>query len=322
MGRFLIRRLLLAIVVLFGVTSLTYLMMTAAAGNYVPGLDLQGQIRPEDIDRLRVSLGLDRPVHIQYLSWMSGILQGDFGRSMIDGSTVVSNLGQRLPNTLLLSLTSLVIGVFGGVVMGVASALNRGRFLDRAFSVVAVAGFAIPQFWLGLILILIFAVGFRSWGLPALPSSGAFDPVSGGGFADRVLHLILPAATLSFVYLSVWSRYVRSSMITALSEDYVRTARSKGLREVRVVFGHAFRNAVMPLVTLIGLEFPRLVSGSLVVEVIYGWPGVGRFAYERALAYDYTSVMGVTAFVAVMVVFGSLVADIGYGMADPRIKYE
>lgn len=321
MAAFLVRRLLLAIPVLFIVTSVTYLIIASAGGSYIPGLDLQGNMRPEDVERLRQSLGLDQPLHVQYLSWLSGILRADFGHSMVDGSSIIADILQRLPNTLLLTITGLALGMIGGSAVGIVSALNRGRGLDKAFSVVAVAGFAIPQFWLGLLLILVFAVGFRSWGLPALPSGGALDQLNGGDFMDRLAHLVLPAVTLAFVNLSVWSRYVRSSMIGVLSQDYVRTARSKGLGEFRVVVGHALRNAGLPLVTLIGLELPRLVSGSLVVEVIYGWPGIGRYAYQAATSFDYTAVMGVTTFVAILVVFGSLLADLFYSVLDPRIRF-
>jgi peptide/nickel transport system permease protein len=319
---FFARRLLLAIPVLLGVTTITYLTMAASAGDYVPGVTLESNLRPEDIDRLRASLGLDQPLYIQYLRWLAQLVRGDLGRSMIDGTPVIGQILERLPNTLLLAVTAILLGGTLGAVVGVASAVNRDRFADKFLSGVAVAGFAVPQFWLGLLLILLFAVGFRAWGLPALPSSGAYDPVSGGGLGDRFVHLILPAVTLSFFYLSVWSRYVRSSMLGVLSQEYVRTARAKGVHEQTVLLRHALRNALMPLVTLIGLELPRLVSGALVIEVIFAWPGIGRLAYERALAYDYTAVMGVTTFVAAMVIFGSIMADFLYGVLDPRIKVQ
>ena len=322
MGRHLIRRCLAAIPVFIGVTSLTYVTMAASAGDYVPGLNLDSYLRPGDVERMRASLGLDRPLWLQYVSWLFGVLHGDFGRSMTDNSPVISLLLERLPNTLLLSATALGFGIVLGVLVGVICALNRGRVVDKLLSGVAVAGYAIPQFWLGLVLILAFAVAPRSWGLTGLPAAGAYDPVSGGNVPDRLVHLILPALTLSFLYISIWSRFVRSSMIGVLSQDFVRTARSKGLAERRVVFIHALRNAVMPLITLVGLEIPRLVSGSLVVEVIFDWPGVGRLAYDRATQYDYTTVLGVTAFVAIMVVLGSLIADLLYGVLDPRVRLQ
>jgi peptide/nickel transport system permease protein len=319
---FLVRRMLLAIPVLLGVTAFTYFTMAVSAGNYVPGLTEETYLRPEDLERLRQYLGLDRPLLVQYLSWLGQIVQGDLGRSMTDRIPIMDHLLSRLPNTLSLAIPAALIGNVIGAMVGMVSALNRGKWIDKVFSGIAVAGFAIPQFWLGIILILTFSIGLRSWGLPALPSSGVYDPVSGGGIGDRIAHLILPTITLSFLYMSAWSRYVRSSMLGVLSKDYVRTARAKGLRERRVVVGHALRNALMPLVTLLGLELPRLVSGAVVVEVIFAWPGIGRFAYERALSYDYTAVMGVTTLAAIMVVLGSIFADLVYALLDPRVTVE
>src|SRR2546428_91919 len=175
---------------------------------------------------------------------------------------------------------------------------------------------------LGLLLILVFSVQLQAWGLPFLPSGGVTTPGLGGGdLLDRVVHLILPATVLSFVYLSIWSRFTRSSMLEVLSQDYVRTARAKGMTERRVVYMHALRNAVIPLVTLVGLELPALVSGGLVVEVVFSWPGIGKLLYERALQTDYTTVLGITTFAALLVVAGNLLADILYAFLDPRIRY-
>src|SRR5258708_31069443 len=219
MGGYLLRRVLLAVPVLIGVTTITFITMSASAGNYIPGLDLESNLRPEDLERLRVSLGLDRPGWLQYLSWLWDLARGNLGTSMIDHIPITTHLGERLPNTLLLAGAAIVVGNLLGILIGVTCALNRGKRLDKILSSAAVAGFAIPQFWFGLLLILVFAVGFRSWGLPALPSSGAYDPVNGGDLGDRLLHLILPATTLSLVYVSSWSRFVRSSMLTVLSQE-------------------------------------------------------------------------------------------------------
>jgi peptide/nickel transport system permease protein len=321
LAKYMLRRLAIAIPVVLGVTILTFLVMHMTAGNYVPGLDYNPNLKPADIARIRANLGLDRPIWLQYLSWLGGMLHGDFGRSLIDGSPVMSHILERLPNTLELTVTAILLGVLISIPLGVTGALRRGGKVDNFFTVLSTAGFAIPQFWLGLILILFFSVQMHAWGLPWMPSSGAYSAFEGGDPLDRLLHLAMPAIVLSFFYLSVWSRFVRSSMVEVLSQDYVRTARAKGMVERRVVYQHALRNAVIPLVTLVGLELPALVSGGLVVEVVFGWPGIGRLLYERALQFDYTTVMGITTFAALLVVLGNLLADVLYAVLDPRVRY-
>ena len=321
LGRYLLRRVGAAIPVFLGVTILTFLVMHATAGSYVPGLDFNPGLKPEDIARIRANLGLDRPLWLQYVTWLAGIAHGDFGNSLIDGSPVMRHILDRLPNTLELTVTAILLGILLAIPLGVTGALRRGGKLDNFFTVLSTAGFAVPQFWLGLILILFFSVQLHAWGLPWLPSGGAFSSFNGGDPLDRIEHLVMPAVVLSFFYLSIWSRFVRSSMVEVLSQDYVRTARAKGMTERRVVYQHALRNAVVPLVTLVGLELPALVSGGLVVEVVFGWPGIGRLAFERATQYDYTTVMGITTFAALLVVFGNLVADVLYALLDPRIRY-
>jgi len=321
LAKYTVRRVLASIPVVLGVTVLTFLVMHATAGSYVPGLDLNPYLKPADIARIRSNLGLDRPLYVQYGTWLIGIAHGDFGRSLLDGSPVMSHIVERLPNTLELTVTAILLGVALSIPLGVTGALRRGGKIDNLFTLLSTAGFAIPQFWLGLILILFFSVQLHAWRLPWLPSGGAFSSFNGGDVMDRLEHLVLPATVLSFFYLSVWSRFVRSSMVEVLSQDYVRTARAKGMPERRVVYVHALRNAVVPLVTLVGLELPALVSGGLVVEVVFGWPGIGRLAFERATQYDYTTVMGITTFAALLVVFGNLLADVLYAWLDPRIRY-
>jgi peptide/nickel transport system permease protein len=169
-------------------------------------------------------------------------------------------------------------------------------------------------------LILLFSVQLHAWGLPFLPSGGVVTPFSGGDMVDRIAHLVMPATVLSFVYLAIWSRFTRSSMVEVLSQDYVRTARAKGMGDRRVLYVHALRNAIIPLVTLVGLELPGLVSGGLVVEVVFGWPGIGLLTYQRALAYDYTMVLGLVTFASILVVAGNLLADMLYAALDPRIR--
>ena len=319
--RYAARRLLASIPVLLGVTVVTFLILRLTSGGFVPGLELNPEIRAEDVARIRHNLGLDEPLYLQYLTWLAGLLHGDFGRSLTDGQPVLGHILGRLPNTLELTLTAALIAVLIAIPLGVAGALRRGSLIDHVTTAVSVAGVAVPTFWLGLLLILVFSVSFHAWGLPWLPSSGAFDLADEGSVAGRLLHLVMPATVLAFGYLAVWSRYTRSSMLEVLSQDYVRTALAKGMTERRMIYVHALRNAVAPLITLVGLELPTLVGGAAIVEIVFGWPGIGQLALERAFAHDYTTLMGLATFTGIAVVTGSLLADVLYAVADPRIRY-
>ena len=319
--RYAARRLLASIPVLFGVTLITFLILRLTSGGFVPGLELNPELRAEDVARIRHNLGLDEPLALQYLSWLAGLLHGDLGRSLTDGQPVLSHILDRLPNTLELTVAAVLLAALLAVPLGVAGALRRGSLIDHLATTVSVAGVAVPAFWLGLLMILVFSVTFHAWGLPWLPSGGAFDPADEGSVAGRLLHLVMPAIVLSFGYLAVWSRYTRSSMLEVLSQDYVRTALAKGMSHRHMVYVHALRNTVAPLITLIGLELPTLVGGAAVVEIVFGWPGIGQLALERALAHDYTTLMGLATFTGVAVVIGNLLADVLYAVADPRVRY-
>ncbi len=321
LARYVVRRLLASIPVLFGVTLITFLMLHATTGSFVPGLDINPNLRPADVQRIKHNLGLDQPLYLQYWYWITGLLHGDFGRSLVDGSPVWSHIAERLPNTLELTITAVLLGVLVSVPLGVMGALRRGSAIDSFLTLLSVAGVSIPQFWLGLLLILLFSVSFHAWGLPWLPSSGAQSSFGGGDPIDRVTHLVLPATVLAFFYVAVWSRFTRSSMLEVLAQDFVRTARAKGMPARRVTYVHALRNAVIPLVTLVGLELPGFVSGGAIVEIVFTWPGIGRLLLERALQYDYTTVLGLATFAALLVVVGNLLADVLYALLDPRIRY-
>ena len=315
------RRVVASIPVLIGVTLITFLLLHATAGSFVPGLEYNPNLRPADIDRIRRNLGLADPLWVQYWHWISGLVRGDFGRSLIDGSPVITHVLERLPNTLELTITSILLGIFISIPLGVVGALRRGSKLDHFFTFVSVSGVSIPSFWLGLLLILFFSVDFHAWGLPWLPSGGVMSPLGGGDFLDRLVHLLMPATVLAVFYIAIWSRFTRSSMLEVLAQDYVRTAKAKGMSSRRVVYLHALRNAIIPLVTLVGLELPSLVGGGAIIEIVFAWPGIGRLALERALQYDYTMVLGLTTFAAILVVVGNLLADVLYAVLDPRIRY-
>jgi peptide/nickel transport system permease protein len=340
-ARYIAGRVVATIPVLIGVTLITFLLMHFTAGNYVPGLDQNPNLTAEDLARIRATLGLDQPLPVQYLNWLGvaelleslglgallgghavapGLIEGDFGRSLTDGAPVLSQILVRLPATLELTVTAMLLGTTIAIPVGVLSALRRGTRVDATLTALAVTGFAVPQFWLGLVLVLVFSVSLHRAGLPSLPSGGSVAAFGGGDILDRIAHLILPALVLGFFYISTWSRFVRSSMIEVLSQDYVRTARAKGMPERRVHYVHALRNAIVPLITLVGLELPGIVSGAVVVEVVFGWPGIGLFAYQRAIAFDYTSVMGTTTLAAILVVGANLLTDLLYMVADPRVR--
>jgi len=320
MTRYIARRLLASIPALLGITLVTFLLMHATAGSFLPGLELNPNLRPEDIQRVRQNLGLDEPLPVQYWRWLTGLLRGDFGSSILNGRPVLGAILERLPNTLLLTGTALVIGVGLSVPFGIIGAVRRGR-TDNLLTFLSVIGVSLPAFWLGLLLILVFSITFNRLGWPWLPSGGATSAVGGGDLLDRAEHLIMPAVTLAFINLAIWSRFTRSAMLEALSQDYVRTARAKGMNERRVVYVHSLRNAVLPLVTLVGLELPALVGGGAIVEVVFSWPGIGRLALETALQYDFTMVLGLTTFTGILVIAGNLLADLLYALLDPRIRY-
>jgi peptide/nickel transport system permease protein len=226
-----------------------------------------------------------------------------------------------LPNTLVLTGVSLLASLVLSIPLGVFSAAKRGSWFDNTVTVLSVAAFAMPIFWLALLLILVFASQFRQWGLPSLPVSGMYDVRAGGGFLDRVEHLILPVVALSLGDLAVWTRYIRSQMLEVIRQDYVRTARAKGVGENGIIFGHAFRNALLPLITLVGLSLPGLVGGAFIVETVFAWPGLGRLTVEAARKSDYTLILGTVLMVSVLTLLANLLADVAYAVLDPRIRY-
>ncbi len=322
LAKYLLRRFLASIVVVLGVTAITLVLMDRTRGTYVPGIDLNPNLRPDDIERLRANLGLDRPFYVWYITWLWNVLHGDFGRSMIDGSPVTSHILERLPNTLELTATAILIGVLLSIPLGVIGALRRGSKVDHGLTVVSVAGFAVPQFWLGLLLILFFSVTLEQHGWPWLPSSGATSALGGGDILDRLEHLILPATVLSFFYLSLWSRFTRSSMLEVLSQDYIRTARAKGLSQPIVLWIHGFRNALVPVVTVIGVTMAVLIGGAVVTEIVFNIPGLGRLIISAILRRDYPVVQGVVLVTAAAYVLINLMVDVVNAFIDPRIRYE
>lgn len=327
MTKYLFRRMLQSIPVFLGVTIISFALIHAVPGGPMARLELDKDVKPEDIARIRANLGLDRPVWMQYFVWLgvmpnsrgefSGLLQGDMGVSFIDQTSVTKNIADRLPATLLLSVTSFVISLGIALPMGVWSAIRQYSWFDNVSTVLSTAGVSIPGFWFGLIAILLFSVELR-W----LPSGGMYTLGKDKDFFDLLKHLIMPAAILSILNVAGWNRYIRASVLEVMNQDYVRTARAKGLAERWVIFIHIMRNALIPVATLIGLAVPGLLSGALVTETIFGWPGMGRLAFHAATKRDYSMIMGTLVVGTVMVILGNLLADMAYGLLDPRISQE
>lgn len=320
MTRYIAGRVFQMVPLLLGITLLTYAIITLVPGGPVAGLELNPRTRPEDIARIKENLGLDQPWYLRYFAWLGNVIRGDLGVSLRDSTSVGDRILAVLPNTLLLTGSALAFALLLSIPLGVASAVKHNTFFDHLVTVGALAAYAVPSFWLAFLLIILFGVEFREWGLPALPVSGTYDlREGGGGFWDRLEHLVLPAFSLGLVQLAGWTRYIRSSMLEVTLQDFVRTARSKGLRERAVLYGHAFRNALLPLVTLVGLSLPELVGGAYITESVFSWNGMGLLTVNAARAGDYTMIMGTSLLLAVLTLVGNLIADLLLAVLDPRV---
>jgi peptide/nickel transport system permease protein len=322
MTALIVRRLLQMIPLLIGVSFLTFAIVNLVPGSPIASLEFNPRTRPEDIERIRHNLGLDRPWYERYFVWLSDVVQGDLGLSLANSTPVRDRLLGVLPNTLLLTGASLAIALSVSVPLGVFSAVRRNSIFDHVTTILATAFSSIPVFWLALLMIILFAVKFRDWGLPALPVNGTQDLRGYSGVLDRIEHLILPASAMALVQIAGWTRFIRSSMLESIRQDYVRTAEAKGLPRRVVIYSHAFRNALIPLVTLIGLAIPELFGGAYLIEQIFAWNGAGRLTYQAAQGSDYTLIMGATLMFAFLTMLGNLVADVVYAIADPRIRYD
>jgi len=319
-GRYVARRaieavplLLLISVILFGIIQIS--------GDPLAAYTVDSTLTSEDILRLRHYYGLDQPVPIQYLRWLGSVLTGDWGTSFISNVPVTQLIAQRLPNTVLLVAAAYSIVLVAAVVLGTYTAVHQYSAIDHVVTTFAFVGISIPSFWLGLLLLIFFAVGTRNLGLPYFPAGGMYDLAIGPTIPQILWHLVLPAVTLATVVAAGYIRYVRASMLEVIRQDYVRTARAKGVGEAAVLRRHAFKNAAIPLVTLMGLDLPRFLAGSVVVESIFAWPGMGRLFWEEAQRTDIPVVMAVLMFTSVLVVIFNLLADIAYAYLDPRIRY-
>ena len=312
MRRYLIRRLAQGAVVLFVVSAVVFAIVHAAPGG--PALLNNPDVDPKMAKEMEKQLGLDDPIPVQYARWLGNAVRGNLGRSYQHSLGTAELLWARIPNTLLLSGTALLIAVVLAVPLGMISAVYRYSALDYAATVTAFVGVSIPVFWLAILLIIVFSVTL-GW----LPSSGMLTVGLPFSMRDRLLHLLMPSIVLATFPLAQLTRYVRSSMVDALAQDYVRTARAKGLPERGVLGRHALRNALIPMVTVLGVLTPRLLGGAVVTETIFAWPGLGRLAVEAAVTRDYPVILGATLLVSTLVVLSNLITDFLYVVIDPRI---
>jgi peptide/nickel transport system permease protein len=322
MAGFIIRRFLISIPLLLGISFIVFALINLIPGSPIQAIAENPRARPEDIARIRANLGLDQPWPVRYFIWLGDAVRGNLGYSLTNFTSVTDRVLGALPNTLLLSGLSFLIALLVSIPLGVLSAVRRNSWIDHFLTVTSTAAFAVPIFWLGFLLILVFAVQFREWDLPAFPVSGTHDARGGGGFFDRLQHLILPALALGLKDLASFMRYIRGAMLENVRQDYVRTAQAKGLGQRAVIFGHAFRNSLISLATLIGLSLPGLFGGAFLIEQIFAWPGMGRLAIDALQDRDYTLAMGTLMFFAVLTILGNFLADVLYAALDPRIRYD
>ncbi|MCC6927969.1 MAG: ABC transporter permease [Gemmatimonadaceae bacterium] len=308
------RRLAQALPLLLVISVLVFALLHAAPGGPLAIYLENPNVRPEDIERLRRSLGLDRPLPVQYVAWLKGFVVGDWGFSFSDGRPVTVRMAERIPATLELIVASLVLALVAAVPAGVLAAARRRSRFDRGVSALSLAGISLPTFWFGLLLQLLFAVS-SGW----LPSSGRTS-ILGGGVADRLQHLILPATVLATVHAAVWTRYLRSSMLSVLAQRFILSAHGRGVPDRRVTFVHALRNALLPFVTIMLLDAAIMVSGAVVTESVFAWPGLGGLFTEALARRDYTVLMAFLMVASTAVIVLNLVADLSYRLLDPRVR--
>jgi peptide/nickel transport system permease protein len=346
MGRYVVRRLLQAIPMLFLLSIVLFALVNIAPGGPLAGHGRSRRMKPQKAEMLKRQFGLDKPLPVQYVVWLigndwmgvdadgdgmadshgtrQGILRGDFGFSFRTRRPVLGEIMDRLPNTIyLMSVTFAVVFILA-IPIGMISAVKQYSLFDIAVTTFSFAGQAIPEFWFGLILILVFYAGLDNpfTGEPLLPSGGMYTLEAGFSIWDRIQHLILPVMAQALGWIAWYSRFLRSSMLDVIHQDYIRTARAKGLRERAVLSRHALKNALIPLVTMFAVDLPYLFAGAVFIEMIFAWPGMGRLYYQAALQRDYPMLMATLIISAGIMIFSNLLADIIYAFLDPRIHYD
>lgn len=314
MLRYITRRALQAIPLLFLISVLVFTLIHAAPGGPLEMYLANPNVRPEDIERLRVALGLDRPLPEQYFNWLKGFLVGEWGYSFTDGRPVLERILERMPATLELIASAVVVATIVALPLGVFGALKKGGWVDHTTTVVSFAGISLPVFWVGLLLQLIFAVGL-GW----LPSAGRTS-FGDGSILDRLSHIIMPAIVLAALHAAAWSRFLRSSMGDAVRQRFVLAARARGIPEHRVIWRHALRTALLPFVTVVTMDAAIMVTGAVITESVFAWPGLGSLFTEALARRDYTVLMAFLMMTSGAVVFLNLAADVLYSALDPRVR--
>jgi peptide/nickel transport system permease protein len=313
--QYIIRRLLIAVPVLVGVTIFTFIIINLAPGNPVE-MQLNPFATEADLEIKKEALGLNDPIYIQYFHWLGSLLKGDFGYSFSTYEPVADMISNRIWPTILLMGAALLIAYIIAIPIGILSATKQYSWIDYLTTSVSFLGISVPNFFLGLGAIYLFAITFR-----VFPTGGMNTLGGTGGFGDILMHMVLPAMVLGTAIAGNVVRYVRSSMLEVLDQDYLRTARAKGLREFVVTNKHALRNALIPIITVIGLEIPLLIGGAVITEQIFQWPGLGQLTIQSIGSRDYPTLMALNLMAALAVLFSNLLTDILYSVADPRIKY-
>lgn len=317
MFQFIIKRLLQAIPLLIGVSVIGFAMMHLAPGGPLAVYTLNPTITAQDIERIKHVFGLDQPIYIQYLKWATGMFTGNWGNTFFGGRPVLDVILERIPATFLLMGSGMSLAIVIGMLIGILGAVRRYSVFDYLATTGAMVALSFPTFWFGLMAIFIFALK-----LGLLPSGGMYTLGGEEGVLDLLRHLILPTVVLALVLVAQWSRYTRSSFLEVIHQDYIRTAKSKGLSDFRILFRHAFPNAVAPLIALAGIQLPWLFSGALVTETIFGWPGIGRLFVDSLTMKEYPVLMGMVMLTAAAVIIGNLLADVINALIDPRIRLE
>ena len=316
MRRYVVRRLLLLVPVLLGVSVIIFMVLHLAPGDPAE-IMLGSQATQADLERLRAELGLTEPLYVQYVHWLGLVARGHLGRSIWMKRSVLNEVLGRFKATLVLTGAALVLSTAGGVALGIASATRPNSLLDRLSAMASLFGASMPVFWLGIVLMVIFAL-WLGW----LPASGMFAPYGGGDLRDLLVHLALPAVTLAAASVTIIARLTRSTMLETLGQDYIRTARAKGVVERAVVLRHGLKNALIPIVTVVGVQAGYLLGGAVLTETVFAWPGVGTLMVQGILARDFPLVQGCVLVVALSFVLINLVVDLLYAWLDPRIRYE